>query len=557
MTELLLANGRVYDPKNGINGEIMDLPIRAGKIADRVSPRARKIDLRGRVVMPGGVDVHSHITGSKINAARIMRPEDVRRKIMPRTRLTRSATGLTVPNLYMIGYTYARMGYTTVMEGAVPALKARHTHEEMSAIPIIDKAAMILLGNNWLMMRYLADGEMELAREYASWFLEATKGYGIKIVNPGGTEAWGWGGNVEGIHDTVPHFDITPAEIVEGLQTINEELNLPTSVHLHPNGLGVPGNFATTLETLDLVKGRTPSTHRDQLLHIVHLQFHSYGGSSWRDFSSQADEVAKYLNSRDNITADAGAVVFGWSTTMTADGPFEHSLQSLTHNKWTNADVEAETGAGIVPHFYSRKNAVSAVQWCTGLELMLLARPEKIYLSTDNPNAGPFYRYPHVLRLLMDRKYRESLIERAHKVARRSILPSIDREYDLYEISMITRSQTAKALGMDDKGHLGEGADADVSVYDMEPGVKKGIERSLQNAFLVVKGGRIVVRDGDVTDTPSGRTLWTRCRPGKERDSMIDDLRDHFKYYSIQRANYAVAEEYVAGSTPNTPEVRD
>ena len=40
------------------------------------------------------------------------------------------------------------MGYTTVMEAATAPLVARHTHEELEDVPIIDKGAFITMGNN-------------------------------------------------------------------------------------------------------------------------------------------------------------------------------------------------------------------------------------------------------------------------------------------------------------------------------------------------------------------------------------------------------------------------
>src|ERR1700686_614191 len=74
MTLFKIANGAVYDPANGIDGRVQDIWLQDGKV---VSPptdpdvRADKIlDAAGLVVMPGGVDMHSHIAGPKVNAAR-------------------------------------------------------------------------------------------------------------------------------------------------------------------------------------------------------------------------------------------------------------------------------------------------------------------------------------------------------------------------------------------------------------------------------------------------------------------------------------------------------
>lgn len=64
--------------------------------------------------MPGGVCIHTHIVGAKVNASRSMRPEDkVPESNMKHTKLTRSGTGLSVLSTWKSGYLYAKMGYTT------------------------------------------------------------------------------------------------------------------------------------------------------------------------------------------------------------------------------------------------------------------------------------------------------------------------------------------------------------------------------------------------------------------------------------------------------------
>ena len=102
-------------------------------------------------VMPGGVDSHSHVAGAKVNAGRMMRPEDHYKANIQKGSLTHSGSGYTVPSVYKQGYDYAAMGYTTVFEAAVPPLEARHTHEEMRATPLLDMGAYLVLGNNFFL----------------------------------------------------------------------------------------------------------------------------------------------------------------------------------------------------------------------------------------------------------------------------------------------------------------------------------------------------------------------------------------------------------------------
>src|SRR5271166_697206 len=82
MATLRIAGGRVVDPASGVNDEVRDLWIDGSHMiappADRAAKASRTIDARGYVVMPGGVDVHSHIAGSKVNGARALRPEERR-----------------------------------------------------------------------------------------------------------------------------------------------------------------------------------------------------------------------------------------------------------------------------------------------------------------------------------------------------------------------------------------------------------------------------------------------------------------------------------------------
>ena len=80
---LKIAGGTVYDPANGIDGQVRDIWIAGRQIVEpptdpEIRP-ARVIDARGLVVMPGGVDMHCHIVGPKVNTARKMCPEQKRR----------------------------------------------------------------------------------------------------------------------------------------------------------------------------------------------------------------------------------------------------------------------------------------------------------------------------------------------------------------------------------------------------------------------------------------------------------------------------------------------
>jgi formylmethanofuran dehydrogenase subunit A len=536
MPLLKIANGTVYDPINGVNGVVMDLWIRDGKIV--APPRAsdgspdRVFDAAGLVVMPGGVDMHAHIAGPKVNLARKLRPEDRRKgPFVYRTPLTRSGTVGSTPSTFATGYLYAGLGYTTAFDAAIPPLGARHAHEEFHDTPLIDKGFFVLFGNNHYVMRQIADKEPEKLRAFVGWLLDAAKGYAVKLVNPGGVEEWKSGlGNINDLDTPVHHFGVTARQIITELAQSAMDLGLPHPVHIHCNNLGIPGNWKTTLATMQALEGRRA--------HLTHIQFHSYGGEpdDQAAFCSQVPALADYVNAHPNITVDVGQVLFGDTTSMTGDGPLGYYLHKVTGHKWANSDTEMEAGCGIVPITYKEKSFVHALQWAIGLEWYLLVQdPWRIAMSTDHPNGGSFLAYPEIVQLLMDRSYRQEVLKRVPaKVLQRSTLKDLDREYSLYEIAIITRAAPARLLGLPHKGHLGVGADADIAVYT--PGADKKTMFELPR--WVIKNGVLVVEQGEIRAEVFGRTL--HVAPQYD-EGVLPDIRKWFEaYYTVQFANYPV-----------------
>ena len=555
---LLIKNGLVFDPLNGVEGERMDIAVLNGRVVEDVPEKdAYVIDASGMVVMPGGVDIHAHIAGPKVNAGRLLRPEDHFLDVEPRTPTTRAGVGRSVPSTFATGYRYARMGWTTAMDPATPPLETRHTHEEFNDTPIIDKATYPLLGDCWFVMEFLAAGMIEECAAYVAWMLWATKGYAIKLVNPGGLECWGFGHNVESIDDVVPYFNITPREIMRGLARVNHMLDLPHTIHVHTNNLGKPGNWDTTVRTMDCVRDipGTSSTG-EHSIHITHVQFSAFGGDDWASMCSMAEPIMRYVNAHPHVTIDMGAVVPGDTTTMTADGPFQYGLYELTGNKWINHDVETETSSGIVPYRYRRGSLVNAVQWAIGLELALLAEDvwRGPYITTDHPNGAPFTTYPRIIEWLVSARARERTLKRVNKRAlRRMVLPSLDRELTLYEIAILSRAGPARALGLERKGHLGVGADADIAIYaidldKVDPSRDhKAIRRAFERAAYTIKAGQVVVRDGRVVASPMGRTYWVHVRMPDWADEVVGAIKDAWEArYTVSFDNYPIPEHYLA-----------
>jgi formylmethanofuran dehydrogenase subunit A len=551
--DYIINNAYVVDPINKISGEIRDIFVSNGRITDEEPKGAEVIDAGGCLTLPGGIDSHTHICGTKVNFGRYMSPEDMRAGRAPRRKGMRAVSGYSIPTTYGNSYRYALMGYTTLTEGAMAPLEARHTHEEFKHTPLQDGLVLTLFDGDWGVMRAVASGDIKRAAALIAWRLDAVKGYGVKLTNPLGAEMWSWGKNVECIRKPIPDFDLSPAEYIKGVIEANEMLGLPHSVHLHCNNLGKPGNYTCTIGTMGLVPDL--NTKR-QTAYLTHVQFHAYGGTGWNDFCSKSEPVANMVNLRPQVTIDMGQVMFGRTTTMTADGPMEFNLYRLHQDKWSNHDVELETASGVIPVIYRRKNLVNSIMWSIGLELALLVKnPWQCLLTTDNPNGAPFVKYPEIIGLLMSKEYRDREFATVHaKTASRVVLPALDRELTFEEIAVMTRAGQARALGLIErgKGHLGPGAEADIAVYPIKP---EKIDPSRQYAEIIrsfaqtkytMKLGVMISKDDQILADNQNRTFWCSPQVPKEYDMSKDPelIRTFDRYYTIRMENYAVDEDY-------------
>ena len=518
MSLLKIQGGRVVDPAHG-RDEVADIWVDRGLIiAIPTDPNIkpdRIIDASGDVVMAAGVDVHCHVVGSKVSAGRALRPEEARRgggfarSADPRSR---SGTRGTIPSTYSTGAQYAGLGYATALDAAIAPLGARQAHLEFQDTPILDKAFLILLGNNHYVMERLRNGESDPERlsAYVAWILATTGALGVKVVNPGGVETWKQGGSrIAALDDIVPGFATTPRQILVGLAETVERLGVPHPLHLHGLNLGLPGNAETTLETMRALDGRRA--------HFAHIQFHSYGGDPGDSASLRSDvpRLVEYFQAHPNLSLDVGQVMFGEATAMTADGAVGQFLHELTGRKWFSHDVELETGCGIVPITYENKSFVHALQWAIGLEWYLSVDDLwRVALSTDHPNGAAFMAYPHVIALLMDKGLRDEMLAAAPALVReRCGLADHCREFSLSEIAIITRAAPARLMGLPNKGHLGPGADGDLTIYRPDADIR----RMFSMPRYLIKAGEVVLDDGDLRSWPQG-TTW-RATPARNLDA--------------------------------------
>src|SRR5438552_14907264 len=116
----------------------------------------------------------------------------------------------------------------------------------------------------------------------------------------------------------------------------------------------------------------------------------------------------------------------------------------------------------------------------------------------------------------MDRAYRDEQLKNVNQrmLAGSALLDGLAREYTLSEIAVVTRAGPARLLGLKNKGQLGAGADADITIYADDP------DRAQMFATPrhVIKGGvaNICARSG-----PSAEKVMSASAPAPRRPSQI------------------------------------
>lgn len=533
-----LQGGKVYDPRNEINGKVVDLYFKNGRMVKApANPESvdETIDASGCVIMAGGIDIHTHIGGGKVNIARTMLPEDHRGTEVSNSEHPHAGCGHAAPSTLTAGYRYAEMGYTACFEPAMLPINARQSHMEMADTPIVDKGAYALLGNDDLLLRLMKQkAPEETIRDYVAWTLEASQALAIKVVNPGGINAFKFNQRKLDLDEKNIHYGITPRAILDTLSKAMKDLGVAHPLHIHGCNLGVPGNDQTTLDTIRGLEG-IPA-------HLTHIQFHSYGLEGDRAFSSSAAQIAEAVNTNKNISVDVGQIMFGQTVTESGDSMRQYAGSAFASpKKWVGMDIECDAGCGVVPFKYKDKNFVNALQWAIGLELFLLVDdPWRIFLTTDHPNGAPFTSYPHLIRLLMDKSFRNDMLKTINAdAALASNLGAIKREYSLYEIAIMTRAAPARSLGLKQKGHLGVGADADIAVYRTHNNVEKMFEKPA----YVYKGGQLVVRNGKITSSCTGATHVVRSDYNRSIKKTVDDF--YKRYMTVNKDRIRVSDDEI------------
>jgi len=93
---------------------------------------------------------------------------------------------------------------------------------------------------------------------------------------------------------------------------------------------------------------------------------------------------------------------------------------------------------------------------------------------------------------------------------------------------------------MHDKGHLGVGADADITIYDDDEEDREAMFAAPRH---VIKDGQAVVEDGELRAAGAGRLLRVAAEYDPDIEPALEQLFED--RYSVQFASYPVQEPWL------------
>ncbi|MFM8572253.1 MAG: formylmethanofuran dehydrogenase subunit A, partial [Pirellula sp.] len=317
-------------------------------------------DLEDHIVMAGGIDIHTHIGGGKVNLARLLWPERSKRTQEQKPWL--EPLSAPVPSTWETGRRYLQMGYTTCFEPAMLPANARQSHMEMRDTPWLDTGGYVVLGNDRMLLSMIAmRASQQQINDYVAWMVASSAAMAIKVVNAGGIDAFKFNQRQLNVDEVHPELPVSPRDLLWALATAAEDLGLAHPLHVHCSNLGTPGNIVSTLATLDAVEGRR--------IHLTHAQYHCYGTQGPHGFSSEASRLADRVNRSNHISIDVGQVLFGQTITLSADTMHQYNHRKLASpRKQIFQDLECQAGCGLLPFRYKQGQYVHGLQWAIGLE---------------------------------------------------------------------------------------------------------------------------------------------------------------------------------------------
>ncbi|MFX1571550.1 MAG: amidohydrolase family protein [Promethearchaeota archaeon] len=538
MSKLIIKNGLVFDPLNNIEGEKKDILIEGEFIVEKFSNPSdvKEIDAQGKTVIPGALDIHTHIASQQVNWVRLIGTKNsLFKKIWQ---------GLT---LEKIARDYINNGYTFILEANVFPSLSKQTLFDFTHLPVLDKGMLLNVSNFWALELEFQRGKIDELSIFLSDLMQKTKAFGLKVYNPFESEDWNFKEIRNDLKASGRLYNFSALDVYENLAKANEHMGLPHSIHAHIEGYETEyakGNYSLILDkinSLDKVpqlkeKSKNP---RSQIFHLAHASAYI--------IEEDNAELINIINQSNKIDLDIGFLTFNKiNPLITSDRKLiakELKFEN-EHNILIRSAVEFEGDSFVKFRNFDKNNENHCLMWANGIGLALNIKDKwKVQLSLNYPNYGNINDIAEVATWLLSSDARIKFMKdmtRSFKF--KEFLSESNNILSFYEFIILSRASPAKSLGLGNiKGNLGIGADADINILDIDLNnidtakQYEVIKNSLKDIEYVIKSGEIIKNRDRLDLSHQGKILWTKGIIEKDESSIILKQKKDFyqKYYSF------------------------
>ncbi|MDR7522965.1 MAG: amidohydrolase family protein [Armatimonadota bacterium] len=442
MHDLAFVGGRLLDPANHIDGPA-DLAIRDGRVAEvgRITTGARRtIDVAGQVVIPGVIDVHTHLSR----------------------------------------HFGASQGHRMVAEtGVVTALDLAGAFDDLA-----DALSAGGAGLNVAFLYPLVPGATVSSRDPSAVELAdavdralASGAIGVKIL----------GG----------HYPLTPAATERAIAAAAARR---CYVAFHVGTTQTGSDIRGLAEALDLAGGRR--------VHIAHINSYCRGQATG-DPVAEAQRALDLLTAYSEAVSDSYLSVYNGTSARCSGGvPISEVTRTclrLGGYEPTERGLEDAIAAGYARIHHLADGTVVLADPETGLAAWR-AR------GTDAGVSFPVNHIPSAILLAAARRGGRFVVDSLstdggaiprNVLVRHGLMLVELGVWTLRDFVVKACLNPARVLGVSSKGHLGVGADADVTVLDLAAGRATW---SAAAGRIVLGDGRVEGRRGMLLVTPQGES---------------------------------------------------
>ncbi len=538
MSNLIIKNGIVFDPINNISGEKKDLLIEAGKIVDKFkhnnSKDVKSIDASGKTVIPGAIDIHTHIASQQTNNIRLLGSKN--------KEFLQFWNGLTLDYLTK---EYISKGYTFIVEANVFPSLAKQTIFNFDQIPILDKAMLINASNLWSLELEYQKGDIEKLSVFISDLLDLIKGFGLKIYNPFEAEEWDFKEIRDDLSTSGRLYNLSAMDVFRNMTKTVENIGLPHSIHAHIDGYESEIGQSNAFKVLEDIKtqGLAPSQSgqtkikRSQIFHLAHASAYSFNDNT---------KLINFFNSNDNFDLDLGFMNFcPINPLITSDRRLINQLYDGTSSKShpiIKGAIESEGDHFETFRILKKDNLHYCTIWANALSLALGIKDKwKMQFSINFPNYAHLTDIPEIISWLLNKNIRDKFTDDMnHDFKQDNPLLNIEDTFSINDLIIITRASPAKSLGLGDiKGNLGSGADADINILNINLQEKDSasqideIKKAFSDIDTVIKNGIIVKQGETINLNHKGALFWSKGIVNTQNyEKIMDKKKEFYKKYS-------------------------